>query len=159
MLHAVLSMNCLILLATPVFCSACLHRCRLDKMNPPSPILLFVYSLCNGIGSPLLALQWAVESFNAGRDDDEPGAAIEQTYIYEISANANKTAAALLDKSKYPGSIHFLGDIKHFNNHAANLPLLIPHGTRYRVLVLSGTPCKSVSIACIRSKFRKKFAR
>ena len=120
-------------------------------MAGSAPILLFVYSLCNGIGSPLLALQWAVDSYNNTKDDEQDAAIIVQTYIFETSTSANQVNDALLRRSNYPGEVHHMGDIKEFSRHASNLVLLIPPGRSYRVLVLSGTPCKSISAACRRS--------
>ena len=126
-------------------------------MAGSAPILLFVYSLCNGIGSPLLALQWAVDSYNNTKDDEQDAAIIVQTYIFETSTSANQVNDALLRRSNYPGEVHHMGDIKEFSRHASNLVLLIPPGRSYRVLVLSGTPCKSISAACRRSIHRKLY--
>ena len=126
-------------------------------VGKPQPILLYIYSICNGIGSPLLAIQWAVDNYNAYLQEHEPSLEITETYIYEISTLANQVAQALLEMSRYPGSVHYLGDVTDFHIHARSLPLNIPPGFQYRVLSLSGTPCKSISIACTRSPHRKAF--
>ena len=126
-------------------------------MKDIAPIILFVYSLCNGISSPLLALQWATESYNHLKEEDEPSVEIYMTFIFENSAKVNQVGRALLQFVNYPGEIEFVGDLNNFTHHAAQLPLKIPAGRSYRVIVLSGTPCKSISSACRRSPFRRKF--
>ena len=129
----------------------------MEHLEQPPPILLFVYSLCNGIGSPLLALQWAIESYNASLHHHEPPVEIVQTFIFEISGQANDVAKALLRMAQYPGEMHYLGDLERFHQHACSLPCVIPAGRQYRVLALSGTPCKSISSACRRSPNRRFF--
>lgn len=110
------------------------------------------------MGNPLLALQWSIESINAMMvSDDEPFYDIVDTYVFEIDPCANQTCAAFLSYSGYPGSIHYCGDLQSFDSHAANLPLHIPAGAAYRILVLSGTPCKSISRGCVRNPNRRFF--
>ena len=126
-------------------------------MKDPNPIILFVYSLCNGIGSPLLAIQWAVESFNFTKSVEEQPLEIHSTFIFETSPAANKASTAILHYTKYPGTVEYLGNLSGFHQHAVQLPLAIPEGKPYRILVVSGTPCKSISYACTKSPNRTRF--
>ena len=62
---------------------------------------LVVYSLCNGIGTPLLALLWAIQHL----DPDSVEVRIHTTFIYEIDATANTLNNALLVHQNYPGHV------------------------------------------------------
>ena len=115
--------------------------------------ILFVYSLCNGIGNPLLALQRAVE------DVELTGTRIRihSTFIFEKDENVNKMCQHTLIAHGYPGQVHWLGDLIHFPNHASTFPFQSNHGWQYRIIVLTGTPCKSISRGCRLNRSRTRF--
>ena len=115
--------------------------------------LLFIISLCNGISNPLLALQRAVDDAQLLGND----VVISRTFIFENDPLVNEMAKAALRKSQYPGEIMWMGDIALFPDLAKNFTSAMLLNWKYRIIVLSGTPCKSISRACKMNPLRKKF--
>ena len=119
--------------------------------HPRIPIVnLVVYSLCNGIGTPLLALLWALQHL----DPDSVEVRIHTTFIYEIDPTANALNNALLTNANYPGQIQHCGSITEFARDVHQHAGLFVHAS-FIVLVLSGTPCKSISRGCVRTTRRR----
>ena len=115
--------------------------------------LLFVYSLCNGIGNPLLALQRAVEDLELTGSRVR----IHSTFIFEKDDDVNKMCKHALLAHAYPGKVHWLGDLTQFPNHASNLKVQSTSTWHYRIIVLTGTPCKSISRGCRMNRNRTRF--
>ena len=124
-------------------------------MSEPSTILLVIYSLCNGIGVPLVALAQAVHRFNQGQNHLK--LEIHTTFVYETNALANTINHRMLKRGNaYPGHLHYCGDLDQFPRD------VVTHGSLLAPLnvvavVLTGTPCKSVSSGCRMNPNRNSF--
>lgn len=116
---------------------------------------LLVFSLCNGIGTPLVALIQAVLAFNALSGTHH--ITIDHTIVYEIMESSCKLCAEFLRAAHYPNSIQYMGDMSGFPDYAEH----IFHSEYWRffltyatILVLTGTPCQSISRAAGMTKRR-----
>ena len=120
-------------------------------------IHLLVFSLCNGIGTPLVALLRAVLDFN--RHSEFFHILIDHTIVYEISAQSNELCKQLLIAARYPNSIQHMRDMAGFPEYAKHIfqsfywKTFLSYAT---VVILTGTPCQSISRAAGMTK-RKWF--
>ena len=109
---------------------------------------LCVISICNGIAIPVLALQHAI--IDVTNSFPEYSYRITHTVIIEIDEQANNIAEEIMKAHNYPGQIFLVKDAADlekwcmdniFSNRLINV-------ADYTVVILSGTPCKSISYGC-----------
>ena len=115
--------------------------------------LIFVFSLCNGMGNPLLALHNAVDDLQMVGHKIK----VRKTFIFETVEDCNKMCKAALQTIQYQGTVEFCGDLINFPDKVYELPRMLNAHTQFFIVVLSGTPCKSISLGCRMNKNRRHF--
>ena len=116
---------------------------------------VILVSICNGISIPPLALFTAMRQLQSLNIEFK----IIDTIIVEHSDQANQIGRAVLDRHGYPGNLHLvrkLEDLSHWiDQHFGNSDTI--HWQDKLLIILAGTPCKSISFGCSKNINRDKF--
>ena len=115
----------------------------------PCIFSIIIWSLCNGIGTPIVAALLAVRELIPKRVILR----IVHCHIWEIDEEANRRSKAVLANHLLPGTVTYHGDLKTFPSVAAQQsfdPLTLH-------LVLTGTPCQAISRAAKMAVHRNRF--
>ena len=116
-----------------------------------------VISICNGIAIPLVALQHALSDI--ALTFPEVKYQINHTIIVEIDNQANQIASEIMKAHDYPGNITWIQDVKDLDQWCIDnvISQKLFATADYIIIVLSGTPCKSISYGCKHTKSRTQF--
>ena len=109
-------------------------------------IYVLVFSICNGIGTPLLALLDAIKAFNSASTVFH--LQIAHTIIFEILDSSNRICQDLTRLAFYPNSLQFMGNVDGFPAYVEHIfanSLWQNFLATALVVVLTGTPCQSIS--------------
>ena len=117
-------------------------------------LFIFLFSLCNGIGNPMLIVRDSVEDLQLLNYQ----IVLHSTFIYEVDEQANDYCKTILQATAFPGNIYFAGDLAKFADHAAALTIQLHSGSDdFLVIVTAGTPCKSISFGSRLNVSRTQF--
>ena len=120
-------------------------------------IKLIVISICNGIGIPLVALMMAANILKNNGITME----IHYTLTVEKDSAAKRLADQILEQHQYPGQVQHLDNLEQLPQWISDhmQPQEDPEHllNKCTLLVLSGTPCKSISHGARLNLNRKSF--
>ena len=122
---------------------------------PQLHIKLTVVSMCNGIGVPLIALYHSLELIKAQGHEFT----IINTVVIEHNEDAAKLNESTLQRHGYPGNIFAIKKMEDLSRwileHLCEDSKIPWKDTM--LLVMTGTPCKSISYGCKANKNRTQF--
>ena len=117
--------------------------------------LVIVYSICNGMGLPLLALHTPCKKLA----DTGTRFHILVVFIFEINKDANVMSESIISTLASPFNVQLLGNADSFVSHINQLEFLVNPGLRSHllVLVMLGTPCQAISRGSALNGKRKRY--
>ena len=122
---------------------------------PQLHIKLTAISMCHGIGVPLTALYHSIKLMKAQGHEFT----IINTLIIEHNEDAAKPNASILQHHGYPGNVFTLRkmeDLSQWIQEQFCEDSKMPWKDTM-LLVMTGTPCKSISYGCKANKDRTQF--